>query len=174
MHETEPKFVSVSEAILEFAKQFESQTDDDFFPTGFDSHDKALGRFKRCQVVFVGARPSMGKTAWMLSSTLNQLEDAIHVYYFTLEMRRVDMIARLISIKSGIPLFKIVQNQVDEGEVKRMISVLPVIKELPGDWGTDSLLSHIEKLFNQIKPKSRSIAYVDFLGLIEVAGLGGG
>jgi replicative DNA helicase len=173
MPDNDPKFTSMAEAVLEFERQFDNQTEDDFFPTGFDSHDKALGRFRRGQVIFVGARPSMGKTAWLLSSAVNQLENGIHVYFFSLEMPEADMIARMVSIKSGISLFNIIQRRVSDEEVKRMVGVLPAIQQLPGDWASDVILHRIEKLFDQIKPNSRSIVYIDFLGMIEVPELGG-
>ena len=40
----EPKFTPMPEAVLEFEKHLDAQDESDFFPTGFPSHDKALGR----------------------------------------------------------------------------------------------------------------------------------
>ncbi|MCH8054655.1 MAG: DnaB-like helicase C-terminal domain-containing protein [Deltaproteobacteria bacterium] len=170
----DPKFTSMSEAVREFEKQFDSQTEDDFFTSGFASHDSALGRLRRGMLILIGARPSMGKTAFMLRSALAQLLAGIRVYFFSLEMPRSDMIARLVSIKTGISLFDILQHRITEDQAREMVGVLPTIATLRGEWSEESNLKRIVQLFTQIERGSRSIAYVDFLGLVEVPGLGAG
>jgi replicative DNA helicase len=164
----EPNFTSMRDAVLEFEKTFDSQNEYDFFSTGYEAHDKALGRLRRGSVVFVGARPSMGKTALLLSWALKQLEAGIRVFFFTLEMPRLDMVARIVSIKTGVRLLDILERKLEEDEVHQIVKALPEIKMLPGDWATDQPLPAIEKLFRQIPSNSRSVAYVDFLGLIYV------
>jgi replicative DNA helicase len=79
-----------------------------------------------------------------------------------------DMIARIVSIETGIRLLDILERKVDESEVQNILKALPEIRILPGDWATDQPLPTIEKLFAQILPHSRSVAYFDFLGLIYV------
>jgi replicative DNA helicase len=164
------KWTSMADAVIEFEKRLENQTEDDF-PTGFSSHDRLLGRFRRGEIVFVGARPSMGKTAWLLSSALGQLEAGIKVYFFSLEMSESDMIARLVSIKTGIPLIDIMQRRIGEDEIRRIVGALPAISELPGEWSTEMILSGIEGFLSQIEPNGRSIAYIDFLNMIDVPDL---
>jgi replicative DNA helicase len=165
------KFISMSEAVAEFEKQLDSHSQDDFFPTGFAFHDNALGRLRRGMLALIGARPSMGKTAFMLCLALKQLLAGIRVYFFSLEMPRADMIARLVSIKTGIPLLDILQCRISDEQAKQIIGVLPSVSELPGDWGEESDLKKMKKLFDQIERGSRSIVYVDFLGLVRVPGL---
>jgi replicative DNA helicase len=64
---TAPEYVPMADAVRDFAKELDAQTENDFFPTGFPSHDNALGRLRRGYVTFIGARPSMGKTAFMFA-----------------------------------------------------------------------------------------------------------
>lgn len=170
-NKTEPRFTPMAEAIHEFERQLESQTKDDFFPTGFASHDLALGRLRRGTLTLVGARSSMGKTAFMLSSALAQLEVGIHVHYFTLEMSISDIIARLVSIKTGIPLFDILQRRISEEQARGIVGALPALSDLRGDWSEESNLKRLVGLLKQIERGSRSIVYVDFLGEVEVPGL---
>jgi len=164
----EPKFTSMADAVLEFEKNFDAPNEDEFFATGFEAHDKALGRLRMGTLTLVGARTSMGKTALLLSWALRQLEAGIKVFFFTLEMPMRDMIARIVSIKTGIRLLDILERKLDEDEVYRVVKSLPEIKMLPGDWASDQPLPAIEKLFSQIPPNSRSVVYIDFLGLIYV------
>lgn len=168
----DPKFTPMADAVLEFEKQFDQRTENDFFPTGFASHDNALGRLRRGTLTLAGARPSMGKTAWKLSAAYNQLQVGIRVYYFSLEMPRPDMIARLVSIKTGVPLFDILQRRITDEQARRIVGALPSLSVLPGDWSEERSLKQIGKLLSQIEPGSRSIVYVDFLGEVDVPGLG--
>jgi replicative DNA helicase len=45
------------------------------------------------------------------------------------------------------------------------------MEQLPADWAEDGNLKRIGELFSLIAPKSRSIVYLDFLGLISVTGM---
>jgi replicative DNA helicase len=170
----EPKFTSMSDAVLEFEKMLEHQTEDDFVETGLPSHDRVLGRLRRNELMFVGARPGMGKTAYMLRMALNQLKVGVNVYFFTLEMSKAIMMARLVSIETGIKLLEIIERHLTEEQVEQIVGIVPQIRELKGEWATEPLLPHIEKLFTQIKPRSRSVAYVDFVGMIDVPGVRAG
>jgi replicative DNA helicase len=167
----DPKFTSMADAVLEFEQSLKERNESDFFPTGFATHDNALGRLRRGMLALVGARPSMGKTAFMLSIALQQLIAGIKVYFFTLEMPQADMIARLVSIKTGIRLLDILQARISEDEGRRIVGALPSLSELKGEWTQEIDLRRMGKLFQQIEKKSRSIVYVDFLGLIQVPGL---
>src|SRR5215813_5135516 len=104
-----PKFTSMSDAVLEFEKVLERQTEEDFVETGFSSHDRVLGRLRRNELTWIGARPGMGKTAYMLKMALNQLKSGVDVYFFTLEMSKPIMMARLVSIETGIRLLDIIE-----------------------------------------------------------------
>ena|SRR5437763_10317773 len=74
--DTDPQYTPMSDAVAEFVKQLDQQTPDDFFSTGYHSHDHALGKVRRCSLILVGARPSMGKTALMLSMAAAAKEKA--------------------------------------------------------------------------------------------------
>ncbi len=165
----DPKFTSMDDAVTEFEKRLESQTDDDLFETGFRSHDQTVGRLRRSELMLVGARPSMGKTAYMLSMALNQLKAGFAVYFFSLEMSKPIMIARLVSMESGIPLLDVIEKRLGEHQIKRIVKDnLPNLRKLSGEWAIDSLLPRMEKLFTLIKPRSRSVVYIDFIGMVEV------
>jgi replicative DNA helicase len=161
----------MADAVRDFAKELDAQSENDFFPTGFPSHDRALGRFRRGSIIFIGARPSMGKTALMLSMALAQMKAGIKVYFFSLEMPRSDMIARLVSIETGIPLLDILQRRLDDKQARDIVGALPLLSPLPGNWTEEGNLKRIGELLSHIESGSRSIVYIDFLGLIQVTGL---
>jgi replicative DNA helicase len=164
----EPKFVSMVDALVRFQKRLESQSDDDLIPTGFTVHDQTLGRLRRAETMFVGARPGMGKTAFLLAMALNQLKNGLDVVFFSLEMSLEIIMARLVSIETGIRLLDILEKHLDEYQIEKIIGCLPRLEILKGDWSTESLLSRMEKLFTGIKPRSNAVVYVDFLGMVDV------
>ncbi|MDP2601316.1 MAG: DnaB-like helicase C-terminal domain-containing protein [Deltaproteobacteria bacterium] len=166
-----PACTPMADAVVEFQKEMDSQTEADFFLTGFPSHDQALGRLRRGSLTLVGARPSMGKTSFMLCAALAQMKAGITVYFFSLEMPRGDMIGRLVSIETGISLLDILQRRYNTEQAREIVGVLPILSPLPGNWSDEDNLKRIGELFGTIKPGSRSIVYVDFLGLVQVTGL---
>jgi replicative DNA helicase len=99
------------------------------------------------------------------------MKAGINVYFFSLEMPRSDMIARLVSIQTGLPLFDILQRRLDDDQVREIVGALPNLSELPGNWTEEDNLKLMSELFGQIGPNSRSIAYVDFLGLMRLPGM---
>jgi replicative DNA helicase len=163
----DPKFISTVDAVVQFEKRLEAQNENDFVETGFSPHDQTLGRLRRGEIIFVGARPGMGKTAFLLAMALNQLKAGLDVFFFTLEMPIPIIMARLVSIESGIRLLDVIERRLDEYQIQKITGILPKLSRLKGDWSMEALLPRMEKLFNQIKPKSHAIVYVDFLGMIE-------
>ena len=71
--------------------------------TGFDGVDKLTSGWQRSDLVVIAARPSMGKTAFVLSMARNIAVDHNHaVAFFSLEMSTVQLMMRLIIGESGI------------------------------------------------------------------------
>jgi len=164
----DPKFVPMVDAVALFRKRLESPKGGGLISTGFSVHDQVLGRLRRGEMMFVGARPSMGKTAFLLAMALKQLKAGLNVAFFSLEMSLEVIMARLISIETGIRLHDILEERIDEHEVQKIIGCLPKLEELKGDWSREPILPRIEKLFDGIKPRSNTVVYVDFLGMVEV------
>jgi len=83
-------------------------------PTGFVDMDKLLGGFQNSDLVILGARPAMGKTAFALSLCLNAaLKSKSGVAIFSLEMSRDQLSDRMLSAVSGVELYKIRHGKFD-------------------------------------------------------------
>jgi replicative DNA helicase len=73
-------------------------------PSGFYEIDKITGGWQKTDMIIVAARPSIGKTAFVLKNVINA-----SVYQnkasaiFSLEMSSAQLIMRMLSIISGIP-----------------------------------------------------------------------
>lgn len=76
--------------------------------TGFAGLDNLLSGLQRSDLIVIGARPSLGKTALALDIARNAaLTEGIPVGIFSLEMSREQVIDRLIAADSQVPLWKL-------------------------------------------------------------------
>lgn len=62
-------------------------------------------------LIVLAARPSVGKTAFMLNLVLNALEQGVGVGIFSLEMASWQLVNRLVSMMSGVPLRRILNSR---------------------------------------------------------------
>lgn len=77
-------------------------------PSGFTSIDRVTLGWQPSDMIIVAARPSMGKTAFVLSMARNMaVGQNIPVAFFSLEMSSVQLIKRLMVSESGISSEKI-------------------------------------------------------------------
>ena len=75
--------------------------------------------FEPGSLVTVGARPSMGKTAFALNLAL-QTSKNYEVLYVNLEMSNVQIMQRFLSIKTGVELNKIKNKKLTDEELTRI------------------------------------------------------
>jgi len=66
-------------------------------PTGFQRLDKAMGGFVNQDLIIIGARPSIGKTALATNIARNLILQDIPVAFFSLEMGRHQILERIIA-----------------------------------------------------------------------------
>lgn len=86
-------------------------------PAGFTELDRMTNGWQNSDLVIVAARPSMGKTAFVLSMTRNMaVNHKRGVAFFSLEMASVQLVNRLIVAESGISSDKIRTGRLDPHE----------------------------------------------------------
>lgn len=84
-------------------------------PTGFPDLDKILSGLQKSELIVLGARPSLGKTALVLDIARNAaLKGGVPVGIFSLEMSREQVIDRIISAESNVPLWHILTGRLNE------------------------------------------------------------
>jgi len=98
-------------------------------PTGLRRLDILTGGWQNSDLVILAARPGMGKTSLMLLCALEAAKSGVPVQLFSLEMSATQLMARLVSIVSSVPL---------EGVLKGRALVRtdpPYLRELsPEEW----------------------------------------
>ncbi|RYF86679.1 MAG: replicative DNA helicase, partial [Chitinophagaceae bacterium] len=96
-------------------------------PTGFPTLDKITYGWQPTDLIILAARPSVGKTAFALnlarSAALRAAGDNIKptaVAFFSLEMSSAQLVQRVLSAESEIPLEKISRGRLEEHEMQQL------------------------------------------------------
>jgi replicative DNA helicase len=88
--------------------------------TGFYALDKKTTGFNAGDLVIIAARPAMGKTSIVLNTALQNLEKGDGVIFFSLEMPETQLMIRLISAKTGVPLQNVRKGELDPEQAKKV------------------------------------------------------
>lgn len=72
--------------------------------SGFADVDAITNGWQKGDLIIIGARPSMGKTALSINLMTNAVRAKAKVVYFSIEMPREKMITRMLSSEGSIPL----------------------------------------------------------------------
>jgi len=72
-------------------------------PSGFDALDRLTCGFQKSEMIIIGSRPSIGKTAFALSVATNiAIRNKTPCGFFTLEMSAISLMLRIVSAESRI------------------------------------------------------------------------
>ena len=89
--------------------------------TGFKDIDRKISGFYPGELIILGARPCMGKTAFALSLLEHVcIEQKKKVLVFSLQESREVFVKRLISVHSGIGLFPVKNRKLTDAQYKRI------------------------------------------------------
>jgi len=142
--------------------------------TGFkDLNDKTSG-FGKGDLVIVAARPAMGKTSLVLNMALKAIERNEGVAFFSLEMPAEQLMLRLLSTKTSIPLQNLrVGDLVDEQWSQLSAAVDEISqKKLFVDDGGHATIHHVRSKLRKLKAQNPEItlAIIDYLQLMSGEG----
>lgn len=98
---------------------------------GIESLDSATGGKCGGELWVIGARPGQGKTAFICNSVLADARKGVSSLVFQREMRANELVERLISLITGIPITNIRLRILDQKQVDKMYVALEELKKLP-------------------------------------------
>ena len=109
-------------------------------PSGFKDLDELTAGFQQSDLVIVAARPSMGKTAFVLNIAQNAaLDKNIPVAFFSLEMSKESLVQRLLTSEGRVDAQRLRKGKLHDDEFVRlgraagMLSHAPIwIDDTPG------------------------------------------
>ena len=91
--------------------------------TGFESIDKLLNGLRNGTLTIIAGRPSMGKSTLAMNFA-NNISKNKSVLFYSLEMTQVQLMMKLVSSETDIPLWKVERNQLTEDENERWYKAL--------------------------------------------------
>jgi replicative DNA helicase len=122
----------VSEAYRELAERHEAEDAISGIPSGIESLDAMTGGFQDGDLIIVGARPSVGKTALSLQWAIHAAELKRRPLFVSLEMRGIRIAQRALAHVGHInPLHLAQPKQLEDGEWPRLTSAVTYLRELP-------------------------------------------
>ncbi|MGZ3140076.1 replicative DNA helicase [Candidatus Phytoplasma solani] len=144
--------------------------------TGFDNLDELISGFKNKQLIILGARTGMGKTAFMLNLVTN-ITQIFHknqknqtAVIFSLEMTAEELGIRMLSSTSQIPLNKLqrkILNKEDRFELAKAEFELTKLNILIDD-DRNNKIEDIKNKCRQMKyTKGLDVVFIDYLHLLK-------
>lgn len=162
------------EKVLDFIQEgIDTKGENVGMKTGWKSLDTALTGFKKGDMVIIGARPSMGKTAFALNLA-DKLSSKHKVLFFELEMTDLKLGLRELAAKSYTPLNKLYEpHTLTEAEHEAIIKAVSRIEEKGNLTIDDKARATLDHIRNQIRYKKISegvdVVIVDHIGLIKMS-----
>ncbi|MDH5588837.1 MAG: replicative DNA helicase, partial [Gemmatimonadota bacterium] len=107
-------------------------------PTGFQDLDRMTTGLQKGDLVIVAARPSMGKTSWVMNAAANAaIGHNIPVAIFSLEMSSEQLVQRLLCAEGRIDAQKLRRGRLSQEEHQRLAAAAGHLNTAP-IWIDDS------------------------------------
>lgn len=123
----------------------------------------------RQDLVVVGGRPSMGKTAFLLKWVKTQAKDGKKCLVFSLEMGRTQLMKRMASAESSVDATKIKRREAKSDELTRYVEGMGRIASLP-IFIDDTAGISIQQIRSRVRREKPDIVFIDYLQLVGCKG----
>jgi len=142
--------------------------------TGFKNLNDKTSGFGKGDLVIIAARPAMGKTALVLNMALKAIERNEGVAFFSLEMPAEQLMLRLLSAKTSIPLQALRVGDLRDEQWSQLSAATQDLasKKLFVDDGGYATIHHVRSKLRKLKAQHPeiSVAIIDYLQLMSGEG----
>jgi replicative DNA helicase len=170
------KFVHIKEGLQDAYNRFErlsrGETSLRGLSTGFTELDNLLSGLQKSDLVIIGARPSLGKTALALDIARNvAAKEERPVAIFSLEMSTDQVIDRLLAAESQVPLWRLRTGKItDETDYEMIQAALDNLSRVPiyiDDAPSPNVL-HLRSMARRLQAENDiGLIIIDYLQLIQ-------
>ena len=134
------------------------------FTTGFSDLDIFCRFVEPGNILTIGGRPAMGKTAFSMSLVNHLLEKGKSVLYFSPGVSKPKVIQRIVSEKIGVPLFTLVNGKVREEELNIVLNSYENKKiEI-----VDKINLTIDDFEEKVKELQPEVVFVNYVQLLKM------
>ena len=142
--------------------------------SGFTAIDRVTSGWQKSDLIILAARPSMGKTAFVLSMARNMAVDLRKpVAFFSLEMSAIQLVTRLIASEAEIPADKLRRGNLETTEWEQMNAKLQQLITAPLFIDDTPALSIFELRAKSRRLKAQhdiQMIVIDYLQLMSAGG----
>jgi replicative DNA helicase len=143
-------------------------------PSGFTHLDRITNGFQQTDLIIIAARPSVGKTAFALNLARNAALNPVKpvpVGLFSLEMSNAQLVQRILSAESGVPMEKIARGRLEDHEMEQLytrgiqrLSSAPIYMDDTAALNIFELRAKARRMVNKHKV---GIIIIDYLQLMS-------
>jgi replicative DNA helicase len=133
-------------------------------PTGFRDLDGMLAGLQNSDLLILAARPSMGKTTFVMNIAHHvAAREGVPVGFFSLEVSKEQLIDQLLAIESGVDSWKLRTGALSDDDFPRINEAMAELSEAPL-YIDDSAMTNVMEM----RTKARRLQAEHGLGLIIV------
>lgn len=138
--------------------------------TGFRLLNDCTKGLKPGELIIIAARPGMGKTAFALNLMMKTLQSGKGVVFFSLEMPSVQLMYRILSALSSIPLSDIMSAKLSDDDWTRFNDACDAVLNMPL-FVYDSGYINIHQVRTQLRKLKAAdanieLCVIDYIGLM--------
>ena len=142
--------------------------------TGFRTLNEFTKGFKPGELIIIAARPGMGKTAFALNVIMKTLNMNKGVAFFSLEMPSDQLMMRIFSSHTSIPISNLMTGKLDDKELERLGDAMNEF-ETKNLFVYDSGYVNINKVKTELRKlrtsgKPIDLCVIDYIGLMTSSG----
>ncbi|HEX6642521.1 MAG TPA: replicative DNA helicase [Thermoanaerobaculia bacterium] len=143
--------------------------------TGFPDLDRKTGGWQKGDLIIIAARPSMGKTAFVVGSALSAaIASRVPCAIFSLEMSKESLVQRMLCHEALVDLSRLLRGRLSDDDYTRLAQAAGHLNTAP-IWIDDSgMMSPLELRAKARRLKADQpelgLIVVDYLQLMEASG----
>jgi replicative DNA helicase len=151
-------------------KHYHSKTEYTGIPSGFKDLDQLTMGFQNSEFIVIGARPSVGKTAFALTIAANMaIRQKVPVGFFSLEMSAMAIMQRLLSMEARLDSQRMRTGMLSPADFSRITEACSKLYDAPLYISDSPGLKLLDLRAQARRMKSNQdvkIIFIDYLSLI--------
>ena len=140
-------------------------------PTGFEKIDNKSGGLQKSDLIIIAGETSQGKTSLAVSIMRNAASLGAKVAMYSMEMKKEQITARILSMESGVPANEIMYSRLTESQLQSVDKGIGKISG-KGIYFDDRSTSNIDTILSSIRYMKLKFgidgAIVDYLQILNV------
>ncbi len=140
-------------------------------PTGFEKIDSKSGGLQKSDLIIIAGETSQGKTSLAVSMMRNASFSGAKIAMYSMEMKKEQITARILSMESGVPANQIMYSRLTDSQIQAIDKRIGKLSG-KGIYFDDRSTSNIDTIISSIRYMKLKFgidgAIVDYLQILNV------